>query len=203
VKYSYVNLDHSQLMKSRLTKLLYFFNFVICLKKVRRSGWMFKAGISSAESVADHSFSLSVMAMVFSDLKGLNTERAVKMAIIHDLAESITGDIMPDKISHSAKKILENKAMVSILKELPKSLRIEYSQIWNEYVTERSDLSKLVHRLDKLEMILQARQYMSSGYSSGKLVEFTRSEDRIVNNDRNDIISELLQGLKAASNQEY
>jgi putative hydrolases of HD superfamily len=203
VKYSYVNLDHSQLMKSRLTKLLYFFNFVICLKKVRRSGWMFKAGISSAESVADHSFSLSVMAMVFSDLKGLNTERAVKMAIIHDLAESITGDIMPDKISHSAKKILENKAMVSILKELPKSLRIEYSQIWNEYVTERSDLSKLVHRLDKLEMILQAREYMSSGYSTGKLVEFTRSEDRIVNNDRNDIISELLQGLKAASNQEY
>jgi putative hydrolase of HD superfamily len=203
VKYSYVNLDHSQLMKSRLTKLLYFFNFVICLKKVRRSGWMFKAGISSAESVADHSFSLSVMAMVFSDLKGLNTERAVKMAIIHDLAESITGDIMPDKISHSAKKILENKAMVSILKELPKSLRIEYCQIWNEYVTERSDLSKLVHRLDKLEMILQAREYMSSGYSTGKLVEFTRSEDRIVNNDRNDIISELLQGLKAASNQEY
>jgi putative hydrolases of HD superfamily len=203
VKYSYVNLDHSQLMKSRLTKLLYFFNFVICLKKVRRSGWMFKAGISSAESVADHSFSLSVMAMVFSDLKGLNTERAVKMAIIHDLAESITGDIMPDKISHSAKKILENKAMVSILKELPKSLRIEYSQIWNEYVTDRSDLSKLVHRLDKLEMILQAREYMSSGYSTGKLVEFTRSEDRIVNNDRNDIISELLQGLKAASNQEY
>lgn len=203
MKYSYVNLDHSQLMKSRLTKLLYFFNFVICLKKVRRSGWMFKAGISSAESVADHSFSLSVMAMVFSDLKGLNTERAVKMAIIHDLAESITGDIMPDKISHSAKKILENKAMVSILKELPKSLRIEYSQIWNEYVTERSALSKLVHRLDKLEMILQAREYMSSGYSTGKLVEFTRSEDRIVNNDRNDIISELLQGLKAASNQEY
>jgi putative hydrolases of HD superfamily len=203
VKYSYVNLDHSQLMKSRLTKLLYFFNFVICLKKVRRSGWMFKAGISSAESVADHSFSLSVMAMVFSDLKGLNTERAVKMAIIHDLAESITGDIMPDKISHSAKKILENNAMVSILKELPKSLRIEYSQIWNEYVTERSDLSKLVHRLDKLEMILQAREYMSSGYSTGKLVEFTRSEDRIVNNDRNDIISEVLQGLKAASNQEY
>ena len=203
MKYSYVNLDHSQLMKSQLTKLLYFFNFIICLKKVRRSGWMFKIGIASAESVADHSFSLSVMAMVFSDLKGLNTERAVKMAIIHDLAESITGDIMPDKISHNAKKILENKAMASILKQLPKSLRSEYSQIWNEYVTERTDLSKFVHRLDKLEMILQAREYMSSGHSTRKLVEFTRSGDRIVNNDRNDIISELLQGLKAASNQEY
>ena len=162
---------------------------------------MFKAGIASAESVADHSFSLSVMAMVFSDLKGLNTERAVKMAIIHDLAESITGDIMPDKISHSAKKILENRAMGSILKKLPKSLRSEYSQIWDEYVTQRSDLSKLVHRLDKLEMILQAREYESRGYATEKFVEFTQSADRTINSDRNDIISEVLQGLKAASNQ--
>lgn len=201
MEYSYVNLYHSQVMKSRVTKLIYFFNFVIGLKKVRRSGWIFKAGIGSSESVADHSFSLSVMAMVFSDLQGLNTERAIKMAIIHDLAESITGDIMPDEISHRAKEILENKAMASILKKLPKSLRSEYSQIWDEYVTQRSHLSKLVHRLDKLEMILQAREYKSDGYSTEKLVEFTRSADRTVNNDRNDIISEVLQGLKAASNQ--
>lgn len=201
MEYSYVNLYHSQAMKSRITKLIYFFNIVVGLKKVRRSGWIFKAGISSPESVADHSFSLSVMAMVFSDLQGLNTERAVKMAIIHDLAESITGDIMPDKISHSAKKNLENRAMGSILKKLPRSLRIEYSQIWDEYVTQRSDLSKLVHRLDKLEMILQAREYESSGYSTEKFVEFTQSADRTINSDRNDIISEVLQGLKAASNQ--
>jgi putative hydrolase of HD superfamily len=201
VEYSYVNLYHSKVMKSRVTKLIYFFNFVIGLKKVRRSGWIFKAGIGSSESVADHSFSLSVMAMVFSDLQGLNTELAVKMAIIHDLAESITGDIMPDEISHRAKEILENKAMASILKKLPKSLRTEYSQIWDEYVTQRSHLSKLVHRLDKLEMILQAREYESDGYSTEKLVEFTRSADRTVNNDRTDIISEVLQGLKAASNQ--
>lgn len=201
MEYSYVNLYHSKVMKSRVTKLIYFFNFVIGLKKVRRSGWIFKAGIGSSESVADHSFSLSVMAMVFSDLQGWNTERAVKMAIIHDLAESITGDIMPDEISHRAKEILENKAMASILKKLPKSLRSEYSQIWDEYVTQRSHLSKLVHRLDKLEMILQAREYESDGYSTEKLVEFTRSADHTVNNDRNDIISEVLQGLKAASNQ--
>jgi len=91
--------------------------------------------------------------------------------------------------------------MGSILKKLPKSLRSEYSQIWDEYVTQRSDLSKLVHRLDKLEMILQAREYESRGYATEKFVEFTQSADRTINSYRNDIISEVLQGLKAASNQ--
>ena len=188
-------------MKSGIKKLLYFFNFVTELKKIRRSGWAFKAGINSPESVADHSFSLSVMTMVISDLEGLNTERALKMAIIHDLAESITGDIMPDKITRGAKKILENKAMATILNKLPKSLRIEYSQIWDEYVTERSEISKLVHRLDKLEMILQAIEYMSSGHSAEALVEFTQSADHIVNDNKNDIISKILQGLKTASSK--
>jgi putative hydrolase of HD superfamily len=188
-------------MNSRVIKLLYFFNFVIDLKKVRRTGWALKAGIRFPESVADHSFSLSVMTMVISDLEGLNTERALKMAIIHDLAESITGDIIPNKSTRTAKKILENNAMRSILNRLPKSLRSEYSQIWNEYVTQKSELSKLVHRLDKLEMILQAREYVSSGHSAEKLVEFTQSADPIVNINRNDIISKILQGLKASSSQ--
>lgn len=203
MEYSYVNHDQPHLMKSQATKLLSFFNFVIRLKKLRRSGWIFKAGISSPESVADHSFSLSVMAMVFSDLTGLNTERAIKMAIIHDLGESIIGDLMPDKISRNTKKILEHKAMTSILNNLPKSLRTEYSQIWKEYVAERTDVSKLIHRLDKLEMVLQAREYAISGYSREKLVEFTRSADRIINSDRNDIISEILQSLNAASIHSY
>jgi putative hydrolase of HD superfamily len=188
-------------MESRIKNLLYFFSFVTDLKKVRRAGWAFKAGIKSPESVADHSFSLSVMTMVFSDVEGLDTERALKMAIIHDLAESITGDIMPDKITRRTKKNLENKAMETILNKLPKSLRKEYSQIWDEYVNERSDLSKLVHRLDKLEMILQAIKYMSSGHSAEELIEFTQSADHIVNDNRNDIISKILQGLKTASSQ--
>jgi len=50
-------------------------------------------------------------------------------------------------------------------------------------------------------MILQAREYESRGYATEKFVEFTQSADRTINSYRNDIISEVLQGLKAASNQ--
>ena len=41
--------------------------------------------------------------MVLSDLEGLHTERIIKMAILHDLAESIIGDITPGKITDDEK----------------------------------------------------------------------------------------------------
>jgi|RhiMetdeSRZDD1v2_1073273.scaffolds.fasta_scaffold00984_27 putative hydrolases of HD superfamily len=186
-------------MKPHIAKLLSFFNFVLGLKQIQRSGWKFKASVDSPESVADHSFSLCAMAMVFSDLTGLNTERALKMAVLHDLGESIIGDFMPGQISRPIKKDLEQKAMISILKNLPKSLHDEYCQIWKEYLGQRTHLSKLIHNLDKLEMILQARRYMNDGYSKVKLRELIDSANTELSIERRDLISEVLQGLNAAS----
>ncbi len=186
-------------MKPQVRKLISFFNLVLGLKHVRRSGWIFKAGISSPESVADHTFSLCMMATVFSDLTGLNTERAIKMAILHDLGESIIGDFMPGQISTTVKKELERKAMISILKNLPKPLCIEYSHIWAEYVDQRTLLSKFIRDLDKLEMIFQARQYVTYGYPKGKLRELIDSANPTLDSKRRDLISEILQGLNAAS----
>lgn|SRR5215510_570115 len=187
------------MIKVQLSKLLSFFDFVLCLKQVRRSGWVFKAGISTPESVADHSFSLCMMAMVLSDLRGLNTERAIKMAMLHDLSESIIGDIMPGQISSKIKRNLERKAMISILNNLPTSLYLEYHGIWKEYLDQRTALSKFVHRLDKLEMVLQAKKYVTRGYSKNKLIEMINSVSPILKCERKDIVSEVLQGLNAAS----
>ena len=65
-----------------------FFYIVSELKKVQRKGWHDKVGITHPESVADHSYGTAIMAMIFSDNSGsLNTERIMKMALLHDLAE--------------------------------------------------------------------------------------------------------------------
>jgi putative hydrolase of HD superfamily len=186
-------------MKKQIKQLVSFFSLVLCLKKVRRSGWIFKVGVTSPESVADHSFCMCMMTMVISDLLGLDTERAMKMTILHDLGESIIGDMMPDKILSSRKKILEKKAMLSILQKLPHPLRAEYETIWNEYSDHSTDLSQFVHRLDKLEMAFQAKDYALNGYSRGKLREFIASAHRTIVGDKNDLISEVLQGLNAAT----
>ena len=136
-----------------------FFFQIAGLKKLPRSGWKIKVGLDDSESVAEHSYMMSVMAMVLSDLKSLNSEKVIKMSILHDWAESKIGDFMPDEIGYDKKSELENYAMVEILESLPQTIQSDYQNIWNEFLIRETPEARLVHELDKLEMALQAKIY--------------------------------------------
>lgn len=152
--------------------LLDFFQIILELKKVPRKGWKEKVKVDKPESVADHSYSTAIMAMLFSDIKNMDTERIVKMALLHDLAESITGDFTPNEISKETKKAIENECMRDILKNLPSNINKEYSEIWIEFQECNTAESSLLHEIDRLEMAVQATKYFSEGYSKEKLQEF-------------------------------
>ena len=152
-----------------------FFYIVSELKKIPRKGWKEKIGIEHPESVADHSFSAAIMAMVFSDLKKLDTEKMLKMALLHDLSESITGDFTPGEISKENKKEIENKTMKEILAKLPVGISNEYEKIWNEFQNGTSKESALMHEIDRLEMAIQSLKYNAEGYSKDKLELFFES----------------------------
>ena len=62
-------------------------------KKILRSGWI-REKIKDPESVAEYSFQLSVLAMVLADTLGVDKEKLIKMALLHDLGEVVTGDIV-------------------------------------------------------------------------------------------------------------
>ena len=136
-----------------------FFFQIAGLKKLPRSGWKIKVGLDNSESVAEHSYMMSVMAMVLSDLKSLNSEKVIKMSILHDWAESKIGDFMPDEIGNDKKSELENYAMMEILESLPQSLQSDYQKMWDEFLVRETPEARLVHELDKLEMALQAKIY--------------------------------------------
>jgi len=152
-----------------------FFYIVSELKKIPRKGWKDKIGITHPESVADHSFSAAVMAMVFSDLKKLDTEKMLKMALLHDLSESITGDFTPEEISKNDKKEIENQTMNEILSKLPSEILNEYTKIWNEFQDETSKESTLMHEIDRLEMAIQSLKYNAEGHPKDKLALFFES----------------------------
>nr|AIE94661.1 metal dependent phosphohydrolase [uncultured marine thaumarchaeote AD1000_49_H01] len=76
-----------------------FFQKVLELKNVPRQGWKEKLEIVNPESVAEHSYSTAIISMILSDLEGLNSEKIIKMALLHDLTESIIGDIIPGSIT--------------------------------------------------------------------------------------------------------
>ena len=183
------------LKSSQKSNLVSFFRVVCNLKKIKRSGWIYKSNISSPESVADHSYSMCMMSMVLSEIIDLDTEHIMKMANLHDLAESFVGDNMPNKISYEEKVLLENKAMKKIISKLPRFLRGKYLDIWNEYIDNSTVSAKFVHNMDKLEMALQAKEYEFDGYSKQSLQIFLKSATDYISNEGLDIVSEILQTI--------
>ena len=146
-------------------ELLDFFKNSLNLKNISRQGWIDKLFIEQPESVADHSYSMAVMAMVISDLENYDSEKILKMVLLHDLAESKIGDFTPDQITKDKKEKIENNAFYEIVENLPESIKLEYVEIWKEYQNQISIESKIVHQIDRLEMALQAKTYQKDGLS--------------------------------------
>jgi putative hydrolase of HD superfamily len=170
-----------------------FFYLVSELKRVPRKGWKSKVGIEHPESVADHSYGTAIMAMIFSDIHNLDTEKILKMALLHDLAESIIGDFMPGEISVENKRLAENEAMKEILSKLPENIAAKYQGIWDEYTMASTAESLLLHDIDKLEMAIQAVKYSSEGFSNEKLGLFIDSARKeIKSKELLDILDTLL-----------
>lgn len=175
-----------------MSMLFDFFNIAAELKKVPRKGWVEKTDVKIPESVADHSYNLAIMTMVLSDLNEYDTEKTLKMALLHDLSESITGDLTPDQISKKDKKSIENDAMDEILSHLPTKIAREYTSIWEEFKKQDSREAILVHDLDRLEMALQARKYCLEGHSENKLkVFFDSARNEIKNNEILKLLDEI------------
>ena len=171
-----------------------FFEKVLELKNVPRQGWKEKLEIDNPESVADHSYSTAVLSMILSDMKGLDSERIIRMALLHDLAESIIGDITPDHITKNEKITKENNAIKQILKNLPDSITESYFEIWNDYQKKSSKEAILLHEIDKLEMAFQAKFYLDEGISKEKLRSFFKTANNGVRNKQlRDILSSILE----------
>jgi len=155
--------------------ILDFFKTAANLKKISRQGWIDKLSLDNPESVADHTYSMAVIGMVISDLENYNSEKIIKMILLHDLAESKIGDITPEQLNKEKKNELENNVFNKIIKNLPNLIKSQYLQIWQEYQENTSLESKLVHQIDKLEMALQAKIYKNDGHSQKKLESFFES----------------------------
>lgn len=137
------------------------------LKGVPRQGWIDKAGIARPESVADHSYGTALAAMAAGDCAGLDALRMVRMALLHDLAESCTGDIVPGAMPAGEKAGIERAAMDTILGALPEPLRGACRDAWSEFEEGRTAEAAMVRELDKIEMAGQAAAYAGIGRAEG------------------------------------
>ena len=140
--------------------LIHFAQEVNKSKRIKRTGWLLE-GIAAPESVAEHSFRLVVLAMVLGEYLEVDSEKLVKMAIIHDLGETITGDLVVERgktINEEYKKRkeeLEEKGIETLFKPFSK----KYKAIFHEMIARKTKEAQIFWQLDKLEMALQAKEY--------------------------------------------
>ncbi|NXS93958.1 HDDC2 protein, partial [Jacana jacana] len=143
-------------------------------QRTPRTGWVYR-NVSKPESVSDHMYRMAMMALVTED-KSLNKDRCIRLALVHDMAECIVGDIAPaDNISKEEKHRREEAAMQQLSQLLSEDLRKEVYELWEEYESQSTAEAKFVKELDQCEMILQAFEYEELEKAPGSLQEFYHS----------------------------
>ncbi|MDO8474534.1 MAG: HD domain-containing protein [bacterium] len=166
------------------------------LKTVKRTGWE-NYGISNPESIADHSFLLTFFAMILAERFGIDTYKCMRMALLHDLGESIVGDIIEergeDRVFSEEEKIKkEGAAIEKILSGLAE--KDEFVALWEEYAKGESQEARFVRQLDKLEMVLQALEYEKR--DGKKLEEFWINAEKYITDDSLKSLFEELKSLR-------
>lgn len=157
---------------------LKFMRYVGMLKEMARKGWVEKVGIQDAESVAEHSYRVALISAIMATQVGANAGKAAVMALLHDLHESITGDRTPEE-----ERPDEEGAFLKVVSGLDSRLRKMLHALWREYHEGNSEEARVVRQADKLEMALQALEYMSSGHPKELLQEFVESAERGIHDE--------------------
>ena len=168
-----------------MKNLVSFFHHIGKLKEMPRRGWVIN-DIKNGESIAEHIFRTSLMAWILGgQKKGLNIERVLKMALMHDICEVYAGDITPydsilpkdgkkwkevmktwprftkaQKLKLSEEKHQkEEKALNKLIKDLPGNIQKEMKNLWLDYEKGLTPEGRFFKQTDRLENFLQAVEY--------------------------------------------
>jgi putative hydrolase of HD superfamily len=156
-------------------RVVQFLHLATNLKTTPRTGWV-KRNVKDPESIADHMYRMSLMALLMEgNTDGYDVDRCIKLAIVHDLAECIAGDITPVcGVSDGEKYRMESEAMDTITSMLgDNAASRNIRALWDEYERGETKEAKLVKDFDKVEMIVQAGEYeRDQGERGVELQEF-------------------------------
>ena len=107
------------------------------------------------ESVAEHSWRVSLMAFLLRDeFPELDMDKVVRMCLIHDLGECFTGDI-PTFLKTDKDRETEDSLLGRWVRSLPDGVSGQMSALFEEMDAQQTPESKLYKALDKLEALIQ------------------------------------------------
>lgn len=173
--------------------LLEFLHRIEKLKCNTRHSW---TSSGRQESVAEHSWRLSVMAMLCADeYPDLDMNKVIRMCLIHDFGEAITGDI-PSFLKTEAHERAENTAVRALLSSLPENTSVELTQLFQELTEGSTAEARLCMALDKIETLISHNE---ADLSTWLEKEYTES---LVYGDAQAACSEWTQELRETVRQD-
>lgn len=113
------------------------------------------------QNVTEHHFQVVWLALVIAAREGVtNTDKIMKMALVHDISESRTNDV--DYVSRQYVQRDEVRAIKDMLAGT--SLQKEFTQVWEEYEGRETIEAKIVKDADNLAVDIELREFGARGH---------------------------------------
>lgn len=134
------------------------------LKNLPRAGWLL-LGIRHPESVAEHSFRVGLIGIVLASLEGADSGRTAALCLMHDVHETRIGDV--PSVGRSYVTTAKPQAVTSHQTAvMPDQVAQALQSLTGEYEDNETIESRVAHDADKIETLMQAREYAAQGYAT-------------------------------------
>lgn len=127
--------------------------YVLCnnLKDVIRTGWKnWNVKRDRLESVAEHVYGVQMLAIAMKSEYSYDIDimKVILMLAVHELGETVIGDLTQFDISKEEKEIIEHEAVSKILSEIPDGKEIE--NLFLEFDSHSTKEAMFAYMCDKL-----------------------------------------------------
>jgi len=134
------------------------------LKRSKRTGWWLP-GIKDPESVAEHSYRTAIIGHLLAVMEGADPARTALLCLFHDTQETRVGDI--PSVGRRYLTAASNEQITSDqVAALPAEVGQAVREVVEEYEARTSPEAQVARDADKLECLLQAREYEAQGYAN-------------------------------------
>ncbi|ROT71185.1 hypothetical protein C7M84_010517 [Penaeus vannamei] len=156
---------------------LEFFKTIGRLKHIKRTGWV-RSDVNDPETISGHMYRMAMMSFLLDEEDNVNRDRVMRISLVHDMAESIVGDLTPHcGVSNEEKHEREVAAMEHFSKLVGEKAGNEMFNLFLEYEEQKTNEAIFVKDLDKFDMILQAFEYETDQKRLGSLEEFFKTTE--------------------------
>jgi 5'-deoxynucleotidase len=172
------------------------------LKRLDRTGWTLRGLPNGTESVAAHSFGVSVTAMLLADKcvaqgVAVDVEKVLRIALLHDWAEARVGDMPRTATLYFGSEVRKQAEMAAFVDVVDGD--DSYISLYNDYERRESVEARLVKVADVLDLLIQVLALERAGARGlDEFWEVAEKPDFNLDGVAEQIVQELLQSILKA-----